>query len=110
MQQVLAQLVPLILFEYVNESDVYVSVDGVAQTLNTHYTFAPNTKPVTFLPAHIPANGAAVRIFETPVFQLLQLSFPGSAIRAQDLNANNDQVLFSAQERKERSLNATGDH
>ena len=34
--------------------------------------------------------------------------FLGSAIRAQDLNANNDQVLFSAQERKERSLDTTG--
>ena len=96
-------------FEYVNESDVYVSVDGVVQTLNTHYTFAPNTSSVTFLPAHIPANGAAVRIFrDTSISTPSAEFFPGSAIRAQDLNANNDQVLFSAQERKERSLNATG--
>lgn len=96
-------------FEYVNESDVYVSVDGVVQTLNTHYTFAPNTSSVTFLPAHIPANGAAVRIFrDTSISTPSAEFFPGSAIRAQDLNANNDQVLFSAQERKERSLDATG--
>ena len=96
-------------FEYVNESDVYVSVDGVVKTLNTHYTFAPNTSSVTFLPAHIPANGAAVRIFrDTSISTPSAEFFPGSAIRAQDLNANNDQVLFSAQERKERSLDATG--
>ena len=96
-------------FEYVKESDVFVSVDGVVQTLNTHYTFAPNTSSVTFLPAHIPANGAAVRIFrDTSISTPSAEFFPGSAIRAQDLNANNDQVLFSAQERKERSLNATG--
>ena len=96
-------------FEYVNKSDVYVSVDGVVQTLNTHYTFAPNTSSVTFLPAHIPANGAAVRIFrDTSISTPSAEFFPGSAIRAQDLNANNDQVLFSAQERKERSLDATG--
>ena len=96
-------------FEYVNESDVYVSVDGVVKTLNTHYTFAPNTSSVTFLPAHIPATGAAVRIFrDTSISTPSAEFFPGSAIRAQDLNANNDQVLFSAQERKERSLDATG--
>ena len=96
-------------FEYVNESDVYVSVDGVVQTKDTHYTFAPNTSSVTFLPAHIPANGAAVRIFrDTSISTPSAEFFPGSAIRAQDLNANNDQVLFSAQERKERSLDATG--
>ena len=96
-------------FKYVKESDVYVSVDDVVQTLNTHYTFAPNTSSVTFLPAHIPANGAAVRIFrDTSISTPSAEFFPGSAIRAQDLNANNDQVLFSAQERKERSLDATG--
>ena len=50
-------------FKYVKESDVFVSVDDVVQTLNTHYTFAPNTSSITFLPTHIPANGAAVRIF-----------------------------------------------
>ena len=96
-------------FEYVKESDVYVSVDGVVQTLNTHYTFAPNTSSITFLPAHIPANGTAVRIYRiTDVADPAAQFFPGSAIRAQDLNTNNDQVLFSAQERKERSLNTTG--
>ena len=96
-------------FEYVKESDVFVSVDDVVQTLNTHYTFAPNTSSITFLPTHIPANGAAVRIFrETSSNSPSAEFFPGSAIRAQDLNANNDQVLFSAQERKERSLDTTG--
>lgn len=96
-------------FEYVKESDVYVSVNDVVQTLNTHYTFAPNTSSITFLPAHIPANGAAVRIYRiTDVANPAAQFFPGSAIRAQDLNTNNDQVLFSAQERKERSLNTTG--
>ena len=96
-------------FKYVKESDVYVSVDDVVQTLNTHYTFAPNTSSITFLPAHIPALNAKVRIYrETSLTDPAAEFFPGSAIRAQDLNANNDQVLFSAQERKERSLDTTG--
>ena len=96
-------------FKYVKESDVFVSVDDVVQTLNTHYTFAPNTSSITFLPAHIPALNARVRIFrETALTDPAAEFFPGSAIRAQDLNNNNDQVLFSAQERKERSLDTTG--
>ena len=96
-------------FKYVKESDVYVSVDDVVKTKDTHYTFAPNTSSITFLPAHIPALDARVRIFrETSLTDPAAEFFPGSAIRAQDLNANNDQVLFSAQERKERSLDTTG--
>ena len=96
-------------FKYVKESDVYVSVDDVVKTKDTHYTFAPNTSSITFLPAHIPALNARVRIFrETSLTDPAAEFFPGSAIRAQDLNANNDQVLFSAQERKERSLDTTG--
>ena len=35
-------------FEYVKESDVYVSVDDVVKTKDTHYTFAPNTSSITF--------------------------------------------------------------
>ena len=96
-------------FKYVKESDVYVSVDDVVKTKDTHYTFAPNTSSITFLPAHIPTLNARVRIFrETSLTDPAAEFFPGSAIRAQDLNANNDQVLFSAQERKERSLDTTG--
>ena len=96
-------------FKYVKESDVYVSVDDVVKTKDTHYTFAPNTSSITFLPAHIPALNAKVRIYrETSLTDPAAEFFPGSAIRAQDLNANNDQVLFSAQERKERSLDTTG--
>ena len=96
-------------FKYVKESDVYVSVDDVVKTKDTHYTFAPNTSSITFLAGHIPQAPAKVRIFrETDLVDPAAEFFPGSAIRAQDLNANNDQVLFSAQERKERSLDTTG--
>ena len=34
---------------------------------------------------------------------------PGSAIRAQDLNDNQKQALYAAQEREERTVNSTGD-
>ena len=96
-------------FKYVKESDVYVSVDDAVKTKDTHYTFAPNTSSITFLAGHIPQAPAKVRIFrETDLVDPAAEFFPGSAIRAQDLNANNDQVLFSAQERKERSLDTTG--
>ena len=96
-------------FKYVKESDVKVTVNEAPRTLNTHYTFAPNTSSITFLPNHIPQTGEKVRIFRvTDVTDPVAEFFPGSAIRAQDLNTNNDQILFSAQERSERSLNTTG--
>ena len=96
-------------FKYVKESDVNVSVDDAPKTKDVDYSFAPNTSSITFLPGKIPTNGQRVRIFrETALTDPAAEFFPGSAIRAQDLNANNDQVLFSAQERKERSLDTTG--
>ena len=90
-------------FKYVKETDVKVTLDGADQILNTHYTFA--TSSITFTS---PPTGL-VRIFrDTDLSEATAEFFPGSAIRAQDLNNNNDQVLFSALERKERSLNTTG--
>ena len=49
-------------FKYVKESDVYVSVDDVVKTKDTHYTFAPNTSSITFLTGHIPLAPSKVRI------------------------------------------------
>lgn len=90
-------------FKYVKETDVKVTLDGAPQTLNTHYTFATSSITFTSAPTGL------VRIFrDTDLSEATAEFFPGSAIRAQDLNNNNDQVLFSALERKERSLNTTG--
>ena len=68
-------------FEYLEESDVKVSVGGVLKTQNTDYTFSTLTE-ITFTTA--PASGTNnVRIFrDTDINSLRNEFFAGSAIRA----------------------------
>ena len=84
-------------FEYLEESDVKVSVGETLQTQDTDYTFSTLTE-ITFTTA--PASGTDnVRIFrDTDIESLRNEFFAGSAIRAQDLNDNYLQTLYSAQE------------
>ena len=84
-------------FEYLEESDVKVSVGGTLKTQDTDYTFSTLTE-ITFTTA--PASGTNnVRIFrDTDIDSLRNEFFAGSAIRAQDLNDDFLQTLYSAQE------------
>ncbi len=86
-------------FEYLEESDVKVSVDGVVKTQTTDYTFA-NATTISFNTA--PASGTDnVRIYrDTNVDELKATFFPGSAIRASDLNDNLTQNNYAVQEIK----------
>ena len=86
-------------FEYLEESDVKVSVDGVVKTQTTDYTFA-NATTISFNTA--PATGTDnVRIYrDTNVDSLKATFFPGSAIRADDLNDNLTQNNYAVQEIK----------
>lgn len=80
-------------FPYLQNSDVKVSLDGV---LTTAYTFANDTT-ISFNTA--PANGVPIRIYrDTNNDQSKAVFFPGSSIRAQDLNNNFDQTLYVTQE------------
>lgn len=80
-------------FPYLEQSHVFVEVNG---TGTTAFTF-PNANTVEFNTA--PAVGAAIRIFrETPLDQPEAVFAGGSTIRASDLNRNNNQLLFVAQE------------
>ena len=80
-------------FEYLKQADVKVTLDGTATTA---YTFA-NATPLSFTTA--PANNVAIRIYrDTDVDTLKATFFPGSAIKAEDLNDNFKQTLFSGQE------------
>ena len=89
-------------FPYFKVADIKVSLDDA---LTTEYTLA-NATTVQFNTA--PADGAAIRIFRTTDSdELLATFFPGSAIRAQDLNDNFNQNLFVTQESTRDSGNAT---
>ena len=84
-------------FEYLEESDVKVSVGGTLKTQDTDYTFSTLTE-ITFTTAP-PTGTKNVRIFrDTDIDNLRNEFFAGSAIRAQDLNDDFLQTLYSAQE------------
>ena len=80
-------------FEYIKQADVKVTLDTVATTA---FTFA-NATTLSFTTA--PTNGAAIRIFrDTDITTLNATFFPGSAIKAEDLNNNFTQTHFATQE------------
>ena len=92
-------------FPYLEESDVKVSLDGVDQA-TTAYSFA-NATTISFNTA--PGNNVAVRIYrETNTDEARSTFFAGSSIRSQDLNDNNNQLLYSTQETVNRRLDRTG--
>lgn len=94
-------------FPYIEVSDVKVSVDGVDQTPIIEYIFA-NATTVQFLTA--PAVDTAVRIYRVTSNEDIQSVFyPGSAIRARDLNDNFAQALYVVQEAAFASDSATAD-
>ena len=80
-------------FEYIAESDIKITLDN---TLTTEYTLA-NATTIQFNTA--PANGVGIRIYrDTNIDTLSAEFFPGSAIKAEDLNTNFTQNLYVTQE------------
>jgi len=94
-------------FEYLEESDVKVSVGGTLKTQDTDYTFSTLTE-ITFTTAP-PSGTNNVRIFrDTDIDSGVRNEFfAGSAIRAQDLNDDFLQVLYSAQEIEDQYVTKT---
>ena len=90
-------------FPYIKEADVKAKIDGVNTTA---FTLA-NATTVSFTTA--PSNGAAIIIFrDTDNDEKTATFFAGSAIKAEDLNNNFDQVLFTAQEVDNNALQTLG--
>jgi len=80
-------------FEYLEQDEVKVTLDGVATSA---FTFA-NATTLSFTSA--PTNGAEIRIYrDTNIDTLKATFFPGSAIKAEDLNDNFTQNNFVVQE------------
>ena len=92
-------------FEYLEESDVKVSVGGVLKTQDTDYTI--DTTVITFATAP-PTGVQNVRIFrDTDINSLRNEFFAGSAIRAQDLNDDFLQTLYTVQEIEDQFVTQT---
>ena len=93
-----------ITFPYLDTTDIDVYLNGTLQTITTQYTFA-NATTIQFVTA--PANGANVIIQRSTNDTALQATFfPGSSIKAADLNLDFDQVLYIAQETSNRATSA----
>ena len=94
-----------ITFPYLDTTDVDVYLNGTLQTITTQYTFA-NATTIEFVAA--PGNGAVVLLDRSTDDATLQATFfPGSSIKAADLNLDFDQVLYIAQETSNEATTAT---
>ena len=90
-------------FPYLASTDVKVKVDG---TDTTAFTLA-NATTVQMNAA--PANGAVVVVYRNTDNDNKKATFyPGSAIKAEDLNNDFDQILYVAQEVDNNALDALG--
>ena len=91
-------------FPYLEVTDIKVSLDTV---LTTEYTFA-NATTILFNTA--PGNGVKIRIYRKTNDEALYATFfPGSSIRAQDLNDNFNQNLYVTQESSRDAGNSVDD-
>lgn len=85
-----------ITFPYLDTSDIDVYLNNVLQTITTQYFFA-NATTVEFVTA--PGNGVTVKLDRsTDDSDNPATFFPGSSIKAADLNENFDQTLYVVQE------------
>ena len=74
-------------FPYLNTTDIKVSVDSVLKTITTDYTLH-NATTIRFNSP--PADTKPIRIYrDTNDDSLTATFYPGSAIRANDLNNNS---------------------
>ena len=92
-------------FPYLAQTDVGVKINGTTQATTT-YSFANAT---TISMNSAPANGATVIIFRNTNNDAKKATFyPGSAIKAEDLNNDFDQILYTAQEIDNNALDTLG--
>ena len=96
-------------FPSIQESDVKVDVDGVIKSSGTHYNITGYTTTgggsVVFTSGNIPVSPASIRIFrDTDVDSAKATYTAGSSVKAADLNANHEQLLFAEQEEQNQTI------
>ena len=90
-------------FPSVQESDIKVTVNGTTKSSGTHYNITSYTTTgggnVVFTSGNIPASPALIRIFRDTDLESAAATYTaGASVKAEDLNANQKQLLFHAQE------------
>ena len=93
-------------FEYYQKSDVHVTVNGTAKTQGTHYDVTGTNVVFKTSPSdYTPANNDVIRVYRDTDVNTSKATFAaGSSIRATDLNNNETQLLFSAQEQVDQEI------
>ncbi len=89
--------------------DIKVEVDEVIKTVSTHYNITSYTTTgggnVVFTSGNIPASPAAIRIYrDTDVDSAKATYTAGSSVKAGDLNNNQTQILYAAQEEQNQTI------
>ena len=98
-------------FPSIQQSDIKVTVDEVLKSSGTHYNITSYTTTgggnVVFTSGNIPASPAKIRISRDTNVDVAKATYvAGSSVKAADLNANHEQLLFAAQE-EQNVVNST---
>jgi len=86
-------------FPFLDTADIRVQKNQVTQTLTTHYTIVKSSGSTVVNFNTAPTNGDTIRLFRSTDLCDMKATFvAGSSIRSGDLNTNNLQLLYAAQE------------
>ena len=93
-------------FPSVKETDIKVYVDGTQKQSTTHYNISGYTPTgggtVVFTSGNIPESPSKVHIARDTDINTARATYTaGSSVKAGDLNANNQQLLYATQEIEE---------
>tara|TARA_B100000941_G_scaffold177187_1_gene126876 strand:+ start:1827 stop:3635 length:1809 start_codon:yes stop_codon:yes gene_type:complete len=98
-------------FPSIQQSDIKVTVDEVLKSSGTHYNITSYTTTgggnVVFTAGNIPTSPARIVISRDTNVDVAKATYvAGSSVKAADLNANHEQLLFAAQE-EQNVVNST---
>ena len=86
-------------FPFLNTADIKVQQNGTTKTLSNDYTIVQSGANTTVNFNTAPADNDTIRLFRDTDIDAIEATYTaGSSIRASDLNTNNKQLLFAAQE------------
>ena len=86
-------------FPFLATTDLKVQLNGVTKQLTNDYTIVQSGGSTVINFNVAPADNDTIRIFRDTDIDAIEATYTaGSAIRASDLNTNNTQLLYAAQE------------
>jgi hypothetical protein len=86
-------------FPFLATTDIKVQLNGVTKSLTSDYTIVQSGANTVVNFNTAPADNATIRIFRSTNIDSINSTYAaGSSIRSTDLNTNNTQLLYAAQE------------